>query len=251
TSAVVAIVFRRVAPAPDANRDIEVGLLISQLSPERRARFELVGLWTGLAFATVATWQMARFTFLEYVHDTRDWGLLATPQWIPQVPVTLGFGCLVLALLRDIHRLSRPHPGMTEWVPVVAAIVASLALIWLGRGDVHVAGTRFDWGTVIIAVAVVASILAWSGAAITLAVVALYGALILLLAFGRDFSIGGIGVALIGSLLVLLLLGVRIGFAMGVIGMVGLLLLLPRPQLPIIADRAWTSVNTFTLTAIP
>src|SRR5690606_27512448 len=78
----VAIVFLGLAPAQTANRHIQVELLISQLSPEWRARFELVGLWTGLAFVAVATWQMARFTFLEYVHDTRDWGLLATPQWI-------------------------------------------------------------------------------------------------------------------------------------------------------------------------
>ena len=247
----VAIVFLGLAPAQKANRHIQVEVLVSQLRPEWRARVELVGLWAGLAFVAIATWQMARFTFLEYVHDTRDWGLLATPQWIPQLPVSLGFGCLALALLRDIHRLSSPRPGPAEWIPLVLAAVTILALIWLGRGDVHVAGTRFDWGTLIIALAVIASMVAWSGTATTLAVIALYGALIALFVVAKDFSIGALGAALIGTLLVLLLLGVRIGFAMGIIGMLGLLFLLPRPQLPIIADRAWTSVNTFTLTAIP
>src|SRR5690606_41399924 len=113
----------------------------------------------------------------------------------------------------------------------------------------HVAGRRFDWGTLIIALAVIASMVAWSGTATTLAVIALYGAPIALFVVAKDFSIGALGAALIGTRLVLLLLGVRIGFAMGIIGMLGLLLLLPRPQLPVIAARAWAGVNTFALTA--
>ncbi len=247
----VAVVFLGLASAQKANRHIQVEILVGQLSPEWRARAELVGLWTGLAFMAVATWQMARFTFLEYVHDTRDWGLLATPQWIPQLPVTLGFGFFLLAILRDIHRLSAPRTGLTEWIPLIAAGIALVLLIWLGRSDVRINSSRFDWGTIAIAAAVLVSMLAWSGARISFAVVCLYACLGLLFYFARDFSIGALGFTLIGALLLLLLLGVRIGIAMGVIGMLGLLLLLPRPQLPIIADRAWTSVNTFTLTAIP
>src|SRR5690606_4825327 len=188
---------------------------------------------------------------LEYVHDTRDWGLLATPQWIPQLPITLGFAFFILAMLRDIHRLSVPRAGLSEWAPLVAAGIAVMTLIWLGRSDVRINGTWYDWGTVTIAVAVLVSMLAWSGVSIALAVTALYGSLAGLFYSVQDASSGGLAIALIGTLLVLLLLGVRIGIAMGVIGMLGLLLLLPKPHLPIIADRAWTSVNTFTLTAIP
>lgn len=247
----VAIVYLGLAPAQKANRHIQVEVLVGQLGPEWRTRLELVGLWTGLVFVAIAIWQMARFTFLEYVHDTRDWGLLATPQWIPQLPVTLGFIFLALALMRDIHRLSAPSAGVREWIPVLAIGAAAAALFWLGRSDVHVPGTRLDWGTTVIAAAIIIAMVAWSGAQTTVAVAALYGSLAVLFYFGRDFSPGALGVALIGALLILLLLGVRIGLAMGIIGMLGLILLLPRPQLPMIADRAWTSVNTFTLTAIP
>jgi tripartite ATP-independent transporter DctM subunit len=247
----VAVVFLGLASAQKANRHIQVEILVSQLSPEWRARAELVGLWTGLAFMAIATWQTARFTFLEYVHDTRDWGLLATPQWIPQLPITLGFAFFILAMLRDIHRLSVPRAGLSEWAPLVAAGIAVITLIWLGRSDVRINGTWYDWGTVTIAVSVLVSMVAWSGVNIALAVTALYGSLAGLFYSVQDASSGGLAIALIGTLLVLLLLGVRIGIAMGVIGMLGLLLLLPKPHLPIIADRAWTSVNTFTLTAIP
>ena len=46
-------------------------------------------------------------------------------------------------------------------------------------------------------------------------------------------------------------MGVRVAFAMAITGMLGLYFLLPLPQFPVIADRAWTSINTFTLTAVP
>src|SRR5690606_25999458 len=155
------VVFLGLASAQKANRHIQVEILVSQLSPEWRARAELVGLWTGLAFMAIATWQTARFTFLEYVHDTRDWGLLATPQWIPQLPITLGFAFFILAMLRDIHRLSVPRAGLSEWAPLVAAGIAVITLIWLGRSDVRINGTWYDWGTVTIAVAVLVSMVAW------------------------------------------------------------------------------------------
>lgn len=247
----VAVVFLGLASAQKANRHIQVEIVVNALSPEWRNRVEVVALWMGLLFVAIAVWQMARFTFLEYVHDTRDWGLLGTPQWIPQLPATIGFAFFALALLRDIHRLSVPRSGLAEWVPVVAFAIVALALFVLGRNDVRIAGTRFDWGTVAICIAVMGSMLAWSGVRITLAVVAIYVALAVLFYFCRGTSLAVIGTALIATLLVLLLLGVRIGLAMGVIGMIGLYFLLPRPQLPMIADRAWTSVNTFTLTAVP
>jgi len=46
-------------------------------------------------------------------------------------------------------------------------------------------------------------------------------------------------------------MGVRVAFSMAVTGMLGLYFLLPLTQLPVIADRSWTSINTFTLTAVP
>jgi tripartite ATP-independent transporter DctM subunit len=48
-----------------------------------------------------------------------------------------------------------------------------------------------------------------------------------------------------------MLAGVRIAIALGVVGVIGLYVLLPKPQLLTIAERAWSSVNSFTLTAVP
>ena len=53
------------------------------------------------------------------------------------------------------------------------------------------------------------------------------------------------------AILVFMLLGVRIAMALGVVGLIGLYVLLPKPQLLTVAERAWSSVNSFTLTAVP
>src|SRR5262245_38999485 len=84
----VAVVFLGLAEAQRANAHIQVEILVDRLDAEQRAFVELVGLWLGVLFATIAAWHCARFTFLEYLHDARDWGLLGTPQWLPQVPLT-------------------------------------------------------------------------------------------------------------------------------------------------------------------
>lgn len=52
-------------------------------------------------------------------------------------------------------------------------------------------------------------------------------------------------------MMLLLFLGVRIGVALGLVGLFGVYFLLSRPQLSLLAERAWSSTNTFTLTAVP
>lgn len=68
---------------------------------------------------------------------------------------------------------------------------------------------------------------------------------------GRELSLLSIGLLLVGSILVFLLAGVRISLALGSVGMMGLYFLLPQPQLSLLAERSWNSVNSFTLTAVP
>src|SRR5690606_16466620 len=97
----------------------------------------------------------------------------------------------------------------------------------------------------------VVSMVAWSGPRLALAVVALVAVLGVLFRVAADWSMLGQGLLLVGTLLFLLLLGVRVAIAMGFVGLLGLYMLLPWPQLVILADRSWTSVNSFTLTAVP
>jgi tripartite ATP-independent transporter DctM subunit len=247
----VAVVFLGLAEAQRANAHIQVEILVDRLGPEQRAFVELVGLWLGVLFVVIAAWHSARFTFLEYVHDARDWGLLGTPQWLPQVSLTIGYVLFVAALLRDIFRLRPPAAAAAQWAVLVVALALAAALIALGRSDLRIPGTRFDWGSIAICSAILVAMLAWSGIRVTLAVVALFGTLAALFWLTRGSSQLWIGLLLGGTLCLLLALGVRVAFAMGVTGMLGLYFLLPLAQLPVIADRSWTSINTFTLTAVP
>jgi len=247
----VAIVFLGLAAAQRANAHIQVEILVDQLDKNRRAFLELVGLWLGVLFVVVTAWHTARFTFLEYVHDARDWGLLGTPQWIPQVPMTVGYILFVAALLRDIYYLRPPASALAQWTLPVAAVLLVVVLFALGRSDLRIPGTRFDWGTIAICATIVVGMLAWSGLRVTLVTLALAGILGVLFYYARGASPLWLGLLLGGGLIVMLFMGVRVAFAMGIIGMFGLYFLLPMTQLPILADRSWTSINTFTLTAVP
>jgi tripartite ATP-independent transporter DctM subunit len=247
----VAVVFLGLAEAQRANAHIQVEILVDRLGREQRMFIELVGLWLGVLFATIAAWHCARFTFLEYLHDARDWGLLGTPQWLPQVPLTIGYGLFVAALLRDIFKLRPPRGVLAQWVILAVALGVIAILFSLGRSDVRIPGTRFDWGTITICAAIVICMLASSGVRVTLAVVALMAVLSVLFYFAHGSSQLWIGLLLGGTLCLLLAMGVRVAFSMAVTGMLGLYFLLPLTQLPVIADRSWTSINTFTLTAVP
>lgn len=246
----VALVFLGLAVAQRAGSHVQVELLTTHLDAPRRALLEAVGLWVGLLFVAAAGWQMARFNFSEWLYDTRDWGLLATPQWIPELPVTLGYLLFAAAMLRDLFVLRPPAAAWRAWAgPAVAAAVAAGLALYGGR-EVTLAGGALDLGVPILGAGVLAAALAWSGARVALAVALLYALVAGLCLLARDASPGWTGAALVAALLVLLVLGVRVALAMGAVGMVALHLTMPQPQLAILADRSWTSVNTFTLTAI-
>ncbi|WP_439499129.1 TRAP transporter large permease subunit [Bosea sp. (in: a-proteobacteria)] len=247
----VAIVFFGMAPAQRANSHIQVEILVDSVSTEWRTRLELVTLWLGLTFVVFTAWHTARFTFLEYVHGARDWGLLGTPQWLPQIPMTLGLILFAVAILRDLHELRPPRSVVAQWIVPVVALALTAALMAMGRSDWRIPGTRFDWGSILICGAVAVAMVAWSGWRIAAATVIAFGGLALVFYLSRGTSLLWLGSLLGLTLLVLLFAGVRVAFAMGIVGLLGLYFLLPQAQLPVLADRSWTSINSFTLTAVP
>lgn len=247
----VAIVFLGLAAAQRANAHIQVEILVDSVSADWRRRLELATHWLALLFIVFCAWHTARFTFLDYVHGARDWGLLSTPQWLPQLPMTLGLVLFAAALLSEIHRLRPPAGPVAEWaVPILAALLV-VALVAMGRSDWRIPGTRFDWGTILVCAAVTAAMVAWSGWRLAAATVLAFGALAAVFFLSRGSSQLWLGALLGLSLLGLLLVGVRVAVAMGLVGLLGLYFLLPQTQLPVLADRAWTSINNFTLTAVP
>ncbi|MGB3288706.1 MAG: TRAP transporter large permease subunit [Burkholderiaceae bacterium] len=251
TYLLVALVFLGLGIAQSSNSHVQVELWVDRLSPEARRGVELVCQWTGLFFILMSGWQMAAFNVREYVNGTRDWGLLSTPQWMPELPVSIGLLVYALAILVDIYRLRPPAGAGRRWALPVLALLLAASLLMLGRNSVMAFGNRFDWGTISIVIFMVLGMLAWSGLRTMLQTVALLGVLCLLYWLMRGQSLAMVGVLLVLTMIFLLLFGVRIALALGMVGMLGVYFLLSRPQLSLLAERAWSSTNTFTLSAVP
>ena len=247
----VAIAFLGLSVAQRSGSHVQVEILVSRLDGPRRTQVELVACWVSLFFVAVAAWQMAKFNYREYLNDTRDWGLLATPQWIPELAVSFGLILFAVAILGEIFRLRPPRSTVAQWfVPVISLLLVATLLL-IGNDRVVLFDSGFTLGLVVIFVALFACAWAWSGPRIASVFAVSYLALGLLFYVFGDISKLSVGLLLVGSLLLLLLAGVRVGLAMGVVGFLGLLLLFSSPNLAMLADRSWTSINSFTLTAIP
>ncbi len=251
TYLLLGIAFMALAYAQREGSHIRVELVVGQLAPAAQRKAELLTLWVGLFFVTFAAWQMVCFNFQEFVNDTRNWGLLATPQWIPELPVSVGLGMFALAILADIAKLGGPLNRFTGWTVAGAMGSLTVVLMLLGPYPVPIAQSGLDWGSVAIVAAFAIAIPAWSGVRMLGAFAAVIVAVALVFFLVRDLGLLAVGLGLVFGMLFFLLIGVRIALALGLVGMLGLYVLLPQPQLSVLAERSWNSLNTFTLTAIP
>ena len=251
TYLLVGMTFLALAATERAGAHIRVELLLGWLRPAARLRVELIAAWLGLFFVLFAGWQMVAFDRQEYVNDTRDWGLLATPQWLPELPVAIGYIAFALAILAGIWRLQPPERPLARWCVPALAVLLALLLCALGPLPVKIPGTRFDWGSLAILAAFGAAAFAWSGPRTALPVLAIILASGLVYGSAHGLSLLPISLLLVATLVLFLLLSVRIALALGLTGMLGLYFLLPQPQLSLLAERSWSSVNAFALTAVP
>jgi tripartite ATP-independent transporter DctM subunit len=247
----VAISFLGLAAAQRSGSHIQVEILVASLSDRRRRQVDLVVQWVSLFFVIALAWEMAKFNYQDYLNDTRDWGLLATPQWIPELPVTIGFILFAVAILGDIFRLRPAGSKLAQWGMILILLALAAGLWTIGVGRQLVFGGPLDLATVTIFAAVLLGALAWSGPGTAFAVAAVYGVLAVIYSVFAGTGMLSVGLLLVITLLVMLLAGVRVGLAMGIVGFLGLLFLMRSPNLAMLADRSWTSINTFTLTAVP
>jgi tripartite ATP-independent transporter DctM subunit len=230
---------------------IRVEILLDRLSTHARLRFWQMSAWVGLMFTVVAAWQMILFVGSEYVGGARAWGLLATPLWIPETPVAVGLAVFALAVLGEARKLS-PVPGRGRELTGLAFFAAMIGyLIFAGLKPPAVGDTFLDWGAVAVVAAVLAVAWLWNGIGVALGVAVMTIGSGLLFVWAADFPVLAQGGVMAFCLLALMALGVRIAFSLGVVGALGVLFLLPTPQLQVIAERAWTSVNSFAFTAVP
>lgn len=250
TYILVGMTFAGLASAQKAGDHVRVELLLTTLPERWRHPLDLFATWFGLIFVLFAGWQMAVFNYTEKVNDTRDWGLLATPQWIPELPVSIGYLAFALAIFGDIVRRSdaRRRPG-AWWLAGAVALAAFLAL--LGPVPVRIAGARLDYGSAAIIAAALVAAGALTGPRMALALLTALAGLGVVFWLAKGAALAVIGVVLVAALLALLSAGIQVALTLGSVGLLGLVFLMPQPQLSVLAERSWNSVNTFTLTAVP
>lgn len=251
TYLLIAVTFIGLAYAQKEKSHIQVELILGYLSAAAQKRLNVLTLWIGLFFVVFAAWQMVSFNYQEYANNTRSWGLLATPQWKPELVVSVGYGLFCLSILADINRTQSSIGSLRWWIVPAGFVALSGLLFLLGPYPVKIANGPVDWGSLAIACVFLAAIWAWSGLRTLLEFSAVLGAVMLVFYLGHDMSLLSVGLMLVGAILVFLLAGVQISLALGLVGMIGLYFLLPQPQLSLLAERSWNGVNSFTLTAIP
>ena len=251
TYLLVAMAFLTAAWAQREGAHIRVELLVDLLGGEARRTLELVAAWVGAGFLAFVAWQSVAMTYDNWLNGVRIFSLLNTPVYLPQIPVAFGLAAFMLATLADIHRLRPPTEAWREWAGFALVPATAIALWQLGLRPPKAFGGVFDWGSIVLLAALLAVCLLWSGrrAALLTLVALVVGAA--LFALSRKAGVGWIVTAQIVATLAALCLGVRISLALGLVGLLGVYFLLPSPTPITLAERAWESINTFTLTAVP
>ena len=251
TYILIAIVFLGAAKTHLDGANVRVEVLLGQLRGEPRRELELVAAWVALLFVATAAWQAVLLVLSDYRNGARIFSLLLTPSWLPKTPIAIGFTALAAAVLLEIERLGAAASPWRRNGPYLLFAGIAIALFAFGPRPPLLASTRFDAGSVLLLIGTLGGAFAFSGARVGGAVSALIGGTITAFLFGKALGVGWVTALLVTSIVITLTLGVRIGFTLGTVGLASIYFLTPVPFPLTVADRTWTSVNSFSLTAVP
>jgi len=252
TYVLIVTIFLGAAGVHLADGHVRVDLLVNKLKGEARRRLLLIAAWLGLLFVAIAAWQAGIQTISKAHDGSRLFTLLLTPGWIPNAPIAVGLTLLAAAFLVEIERIAGHGRNWRSWFGyALFGLVVVPMLIAGGLKPPTIFGTRFDLCSLAILLAVFAGAFATGGWRVGLGVIGLCLFSFLAFRWGKDFGVAFVTAAMIVSVVVYLSVGVRIAFALGIIGAFSVYFLTPIPFPVTIAERAFTTVNSFALTAVP
>ncbi len=230
---------------------VRVDVLLHRLQGGARRTALLTAAWLALLFVYITAWQAVLMVVSDYENKSRIFSLLLTPTWMPKLPIAVGLAVLAAAILVEIERLAGTPAGWRRWLPYTLFAVVALVLLAFGRKPPTLDPTRFDMGSLLVLLAVYAGAWFSGGWKVLLAVLLATGGGIACMMFGRTLGTGVISTVLGVAIVLALASGIRIAFALAFVGMLGIYFLTPIPFPLTLADRAWSSVNSFSLTAVP
>lgn len=251
TYVLIGTVFLGSAYTHLAEGNVRIRILLDRLGPEAASDLELSAAWLGLAYVGIAGWQAILMVLSDYQHGARVTSLLLTPTWIPKAPIAVGLCLLTVALVAEIDIKSADRAAWRRLVPYLMFVVVTLILLSLGTRPPMIAGTHYDDGSVFIIAAVVLGAFVTDGVRVGAVVVAIWIGTITLFVFGRDLGDTYLTTLLFAGIILFMVLGVRVAFALGIVGALAIYFLTPLPFPVTITERAWAGLNSFTLTAVP
>ncbi len=249
TYLLIALVFLGAGRAHLANAHVRVDVLLTRLSEPSRARLEHTGMWIALLVVALMAWQAVLLVHADWKNGARIFSLLLTPSWAPKTPIAIGLTVLALAMLLDAARSCRvAWRTQLMWLIV---LVTAVLLAWWGATPPRLLDTHFDAGSALVLVAVWCCAALVHGWRVALRVIVLTAGPALVLLGSRGIGFGWLSGLLAAAIVLYLAIGVRIAFALAFVGLLAVYFLLPRPFPLTLADRTWSAVNSFALTAVP
>ena len=251
TYALIAAIFCGGAYTQLSDGNVRIRIVLDRLSPRRARDLALATAWLALIYLAIAGWQASLMVLSDYDHGARIFSLLLTPSWMPKTPIALGFGVLAAAALAEIDKLSHDRERWRRLLPYGLFAAVALVLTSFGRAAPLIPGTRYDLGSLLVLLAVLAGAFLTSGWRVGGLVLAIASGSIALFAAAKPLGTGALTLLLFVAIVFYLAIGVRVAFALALVGMLAIYLMTPVPFPVTLADRAWSGVNSFSLTAVP
>ncbi len=251
TYVLIATIFLGAGYTHLTENNVRVNLLMGRLQPAGARTLALVNAWLGLIYVAVAGWQAVLLVRSDFVNGSRIFSLLLTPSWMPKTPIAIGMCVLALAIVAEIDKLSAGVPGRRRMLPYALFAAVAATLVAFGPTPPTWPGTRYDLGSILVLAAAIAGAYLTNGAKVGSLVLALAAGSIGAFVLGTHMGAGFLTILLFVAVLVYLVIGMRIAFALALVGMLSVYFLTPAPFPVTLPDRAWSGVNSFSLTAVP
>jgi tripartite ATP-independent transporter DctM subunit len=251
TYVLVGTIFFGLAYTHLTEGNVRIRILLDRLTADAALDLELMAAWLGLTYVAVAGWQAILMVISDYRHGARIFSLLLTPTWMPKTPIAIGLCLLAAAIVAEIDMKSRRRAVWQRMIPYLLFVLVALALLGFGTAPPLITGTHYDLGSAMILAAVIAGAFLTNGLRVGSWVLAVWGGSILLFVLGRSWGDTFLTALLFAGIIFFMTIGVRVAFALGIIGALSIYFLTPVPFPVTIPTRAWAGLNSFTLTAVP
>ena len=251
TYVLVGTIFFGLAYTHLAEGNVRIRILLDRLSPDAARDMELGAAWLGLTYVAIAAWQAILMVLSDYRNGARIFSLLLTPTWMPKTPIAIGLCLLTAALIAEIDIKSVHRALWQRLVPYLLFVLVALVLLGFGTRPPLIEGTHYDFGSVLIVAAVLLGAFVTDGTRVGGIVLAIWAAAIVLFFAGRSLGDAYLTALLFAGIIFFMVMGVRVAFALGIVGALAIYFLTPVPFPVTIPERAWAGLNSFTLTAVP